>query len=56
MARFLPSIMVASTLKKLDLELNMKGIEKDLPDYIKSGLMMLYKTPARRQRLGMVRV
>jgi len=43
MARFLPSIMVASTIKKLDLELNMKSIEKDLPDYIKSGLMMLYK-------------
>ena len=33
--------MVASVLKKLDL--NEKSIEKDLPDYIKSGLMMLYK-------------
>lgn len=33
--------MVASVLKKLDL--NEKSIEKDLPDYINSGLMMLYK-------------
>jgi uncharacterized protein YfaS (alpha-2-macroglobulin family) len=41
MARFLPSVMVASLLKKIDL--SDKSIEKDLPDYIQSGLMMLYK-------------
>jgi uncharacterized protein YfaS (alpha-2-macroglobulin family) len=43
MARFLPSIMVASVLKKLDLDLGTASIEKDLPEYIKSGLMVLYK-------------
>lgn len=35
--------MVASVLKKLDLDLGTKSIEKDLPEYINSGLMMLYK-------------
>jgi hypothetical protein len=33
--------MVGSVLKKLDL--SEKSIEKDLPDYINSGLMVLYK-------------
>lgn len=41
MARFLPSIMVTSVLNKLDL--SYPDIEKDLPKYINSGLMVLYK-------------
>ncbi|MBN1573732.1 MAG: hypothetical protein JW984_11105 [Deltaproteobacteria bacterium] len=41
MARFLPSVMVTSVLNKLDL--SYPEIEKDLPKYINSGLMVLYK-------------
>jgi alpha-2-macroglobulin len=41
LSRFLPSVMVASAAKKLDLDIS--TIKKDLPDYIKSGLMVLYK-------------
>jgi uncharacterized protein YfaS (alpha-2-macroglobulin family) len=41
MSRFLPSVIVSSVLKELDL--SCPEIEKDLPKYINSGLMVLYR-------------